>query len=273
MGSSGVGPGRWSLAAAAVGLAGVLAFSPVAATASSHIPHHHINLVGHYDIFTSRAPAGTLTLDSDDSFTRSNGDAGTWTVWKGNVVLDFHASTANQGCIYLGTAETTGISSRNDPGPTNCHEARATWYAAKTTGTATPRVRPVGAVTTNARSASSHLARARPSAPARPRLVGVYDESNNADEPPATLTIRADGLVDLIGPAELDIGYWVHHNGAVAFAVVDSSDGSLAGCIFVGLPTATGIDSAPRPGLLDCGGSMFAWHATRTSGSAHLAPV
>jgi hypothetical protein len=67
----------------------------------------------------------------------------------------------------------------------------------------------------------------------------------------------------LLSAPDLEVGYWVVNNGAIAFAVVDSQFGTLAGCVFVGFVTKKGIDLANRPGLLDCNGHQYAWHATR----------
>jgi hypothetical protein len=272
------------LLAICVGLVGVVAFVQAPAGASSRVLERNARLVGTYDIFTSHSPSETLTLNPDGSFSRSNGDGGSWVAWKGNVVLNFHVSTVgNLGCIYLGTVEATGISSRDDPGPTNCHETRATWYAVKTTVAVISRPGPTGTakgkrmsgrapfLTTKRSRRPLHrgpwrlkLEIPRPGEGEQPRVVGTYDESNTAGVATATLTIKAAGFDNLISPSEVDIGYWVEHNGAVAFAVVDSGTGSLAGCIFVGMATTQGIS----PGLLDCNGHRFSWHATRVTNRA-----
>lgn len=240
-----------TLLAVFIGVASVLALACVAGAVSR--PHQHgSSLVGTYDIFTSRSPSGTLTLNSDGTFARSNGDSGKWLVWKKNVVLDVFSSTVgNMACIYLGTAETTGINSRHDPGPSNCHETRGTWYAVKAADAAISSAGPTAAATGNRTSA--------------PRVVGTYDESDTSGGVPHTLHIKPDGHYYLIAAPDLEVGYWVVHNGAIAFAVVDSQFGTLAGCMFVGLPTTQGIDSAQHPGLLDCNGHRFRWHATKTT--------
>jgi hypothetical protein len=250
MRSSGLGNVIRSVLAVCVGMVGVLAFARVAAGASSGLRQHKTSLVGDYNVFTSRSPSGTLTLNSDGTWTRSNGDSGTWLVWKKNVVLDVFSSTVgNMACIYLGTAEATGISSRNDPGPINCHEARATWYAVRTTDAAITLARPTNPTTANPVSA--------------PRVVGTYDESDTSGGVAHTLHIKADGHYYLIAAPDLEVGYWVVHNGAIAFAVVDSQFSTLAGCVFVGIPSTQGIGSAQDPGLLDCNGHRYRWHATR----------
>jgi hypothetical protein len=229
-----------------------LTFAIGAAGSSPRVPRHshETGLIGDYDIFTSNSPSGTLTLDSDGTFTRSNGDSGKWLVWKRNVVLDVLSSTVgNMACIYLGVAEKAGIDSSGDPGPSNCHKAKSTWYAVRSTGVMA-RHGPTDATTADGTSG--------------PPVVGTYHESNTSGDPPAKLFIRADGLDDILVAPELEVGYWVEHDGAIAFGVVDSDTGALAGCEFVGMTTSAGIDSAQSPGLLDCDGHRYHWYATRT---------
>jgi hypothetical protein len=252
VGSSGIGSVLRSVLVICLGSVGVLTFAIGAAGSSPRLHRHNdeTGLIGDYDIFTCKSPSGTLTLNSDGTFTRSNGDSGQWLVWRKNVVLNVFSSTVgNMACIYLGVAERTGINSSSDPGPSNCHKAKSTWYAVKSAGVLS-RPGPTDATTVDGRSG--------------PPVVGTYHESNTSGDPSAKLFIRADGVDDILVPPELEVGYWVEHDGALAFGVVDSETGALAGCVFVGITTTEGINSAQSPGLLDCNGHRFHWYATRT---------
>jgi hypothetical protein len=190
--------------------------------------------------------SGTLTLDSNGSFARSNRDSGKWLLWHGNVVLNVFSSTVGDvACIYLGTAETAGIGSRDDPGPSNCHEKKATWYAVRSAHATISRAGPMDATASNGPSETS--------------VTGTYDESDTSGYSAENLTIQAAG--NYLSPG-LELGFWVAHNGAIAFAVVSSQDGARAGCTFIGIPTTGGIDPRRSPGLLDCNGHRYRWHAT-----------
>ncbi|HEY7948775.1 MAG TPA: hypothetical protein VID75_13935 [Acidimicrobiales bacterium] len=251
-----------TLPALCLGVVSVVSFADVAFGASTGAHQRSAGPVGDYAIFTGRSPSGTLTLNSDGTFTRSNGDSGTWLVWKDNVVLDVFSSTAgNMACIYLGADEKTGIGTRGDPGPSNCHETRGTWYAVRTTQAISRQKR---AVTTPSTMSSP----SPDSTAGNVRVIGTYDESNSTLKPASKsqLHIEADGHYYLIAAPDLEVGYWVVHNGAIAFAVVDSQFGTLAGCTFVGILTTQGIDSARSRGLLDCNGSKFSWYAARVKG-------
>jgi len=76
---------------------------------------------------------------------------------------------------------------------------------------------------------------------------GIITEGGAA----TTLTINANGTFSLQYAAITDTGAWLQSGKTVALTVTSGEDGS-AGCLLLGSVLHKGINSAAKPGPIDC---------------------
>jgi hypothetical protein len=90
---------------------------------------------------------------------------------------------------------------------------------------------------------------------------GVITEGGAA----TTLTINANGSFTLIYSSITDSGQWLlYGKNTLALTVTNSEDGS-SGCLLVGTVNHRGINSAAKPGPIDCNsqfGKTGTWYAS-----------
>jgi hypothetical protein len=244
-----------ALVVAACVMSGCLAVVPTVSGALTPAGAGSPDFAGDYTFFTSGGGQDALVLSTDGSYQMSDGDQGDWASMADAVVLSGRSNALNSACLYLGTASAAGINTRRRPGPSDCDGNRAThWYAVRTSASSP---RPTGA--------ASPLSGPRATGS---RVQGKYRQTDTLpDAPAAILTIKANGLdIQDYPDSDYNFGHWARQDGVIAFAVESSQFGDNAGCIFIGDLSTGGINASGTPGVVDCGGSLYSWSATKLNG-------
>jgi hypothetical protein len=89
---------------------------------------------------------------------------------------------------------------------------------------------------------------------------GIITEGGSA----ATITINANGTFNLLYASITDNGVWLTQGKTIALTITSGEDGS-AGCLLLGTVVRKGINSAAKPGPIDCQaefGKTGTWYAS-----------
>jgi hypothetical protein len=114
-------------------------------------------------------------------------------------------------------------------------------------------------------SPAGALGQARASTPG---AAGIYNYTDGdvitEGGAAATITINANGTFSLIYASITDNGQWLQTGKTIALTVTSGEDGS-SGCLLLGTVERKGINSAAKPGAIDCQqqfGKTGTWYAT-----------